>query len=327
MTFLFGRIWIGTLLSGGGGSLIWRYWGLRESSLAIDIHFASNLVDTLLRVFNHFYRLFPFFFKSCFCSLDLLSFNVDPPVNGLLFSLISSRTALVLLEQALDVFPFAAFFKLEHFLLELDQFGVFTVSHDGSQLLLRVLLERVPIKHATARLTSIVKIIVVQCLVLILILIQEVHIVVLGGLIRIITSFISLRIISISAIFVPNIVSGCLVLDKIGFLCQIFRTTWFYGHLDISDVKIGAFLRSDVRGRVWSMLHIDFSLAWKRCQLWLDFILVKKNLMVSYVLKWILISILISANSHRMWMILFYHNLLQNRIAVDPTDAIQHATL
>ena len=228
MSFLLGRFRIRTLLSGWSCSLSTGDWGLWKSSLAVDIHFASNLVDTLLSVFNHFDSLFPFLFKSCFCALNLLSFNLNPPINGFLFGLIRARTALILLEQTLYVLSFSTLFKFEHLFFELYQLRMFTVSHNCAQLLLRVLLERVPIKHAARRLTRCIKIL------------------------HLLPRF---AVTTIFALFFSKI------LTKAWLLEYIFGTTWFNRHLDISDVKVWTFLGGYMSGRVRLLLHVDFSLA------------------------------------------------------------------
>ena len=127
-----------------------------------DPHLGLHLVHILLSVLNHLDSLVPLLLEGRLCSLDLLLLHLDPPIDLLLLRLVGTRRDLVLVQLLLDDFLLPALSKLEHFLAELDEFGVLVVLHDDAELLLGELLECVPIKHRGARLACYIEVVHVQ---------------------------------------------------------------------------------------------------------------------------------------------------------------------
>ena len=118
-----------------------------------EIHLALHMIHVLLGVLYHLNCLLPLLLKSSLRLLNLLFLHLHPPVDLLLLSLERPWGELVLLEQLLDVPALLLLFELEDVLAELDQLRLLAVLHDDLQLLLRVLLEGVPVEQGVARLT------------------------------------------------------------------------------------------------------------------------------------------------------------------------------
>ena len=152
----------------GRGSLLGRTSSRNRDNLAVtvvrwtQIHLALHLVNVLLRVIDHLNGFLPFFLECRLCLLNVLLLHLDPSVNLLLLRLEGPRRELVLLEELLDVPPLFLFLELEDFLFELDQFGLLRVLHDHFELLLRVLLEGIPVEEAVAGLAGAVLLAIVE---------------------------------------------------------------------------------------------------------------------------------------------------------------------
>lgn len=109
-------------------------------------HFTFHLVDILLCLFDHLYRLLPLLLECCLRFLDFLLLYLYPSVNLLLLELEAARGDFILLEELLNMPPLLTLFIFEIVFSELDQFRVFTVLHYVLQLFLGVLLEGIPVE-------------------------------------------------------------------------------------------------------------------------------------------------------------------------------------
>ena len=111
------------------------------------VHLRLHLLNILLGVLDHLHRLFPLFLKSGLSLLDVLLLHLNPSVDLLLFRLESPWGELVLLELLLDLLALLLLFILKHIFPKLDQLRLLTVLHYHVELLLRVLLEGISVKH------------------------------------------------------------------------------------------------------------------------------------------------------------------------------------